>query len=112
MSTHYSSDDSVAYTERNSLFESQPLISPLSQQMSIILYSLVRQLCITSKPVFLILLLSVVVGSVHFLIMGGAIGLLTGVHALTAIDRSLPIVIVYFIAAVVLVFYPVNGFLA
>ena len=104
MSTHYSSDDSVAYTERNSLLESQPLISPLSQQMSRILYPSVRRLCITSKPVFLILLLSVVVGSVHFFIMGAAIGLLMGIDALTAIDGSLPIVIVYFIAAVVLVF--------
>ena len=112
MSTHYSSDDSVAYTERNSLLESQPLISPLSQQMSRTLYSSVRRLCITSKPVFFILLLSVVVGSVHFLIMGAAIGVLMGIDALTAIDGSLPIVIVYFIAAVVLVFYPVNGFLA
>ena len=112
MSTHYSSDDSVAYTERNSLLESQPLISPLSQQMSRILYPLVRRLCITSKPVFLILLLTVIIGSVHFFIMGAAIGVLMGVDALTSIDGSLPIVIVYFIAAVVLVFYPVNGFLA
>ena len=63
------------------------------------------------KPVVLILLLTVVFGSVHFLIMGGAIGVLLGLNALTAIDGSLPLVIVYLTVALVLVFYPVNGFL-
>ena len=65
-----------------------------------------------SKPVVLILLLTVVVGSVHFLIMEAAIGGLFGLNALTAIDGSLPLVIVYLTVALVLVFYPVNGFLA
>ena len=65
-----------------------------------------------SKPVILILLLTAVVGSVHFLIVGTAIGGLLAISPLTAIDGSLPLVIAYLTVALVLVFYPVNGFLA
>ena len=65
-----------------------------------------------SKRVILILLLTAVVGSVHFLIVGTAIGGLLAISPLTAIDGSLPLVIAYLTVALVLVFYPVNGFLA
>ena len=114
MSTCYSDNDSVASAERSSSLDhdSQPLISPLFRPMSRIPCSTVRRLCIMSKPVVLILLLTVVIGCIHLLTMGGAIGGLLGLNALTAIDGSLPLVIVYLTVALVLVFYPVNGFLA
>ena len=111
MSTGYSESDSVVCAEKSSPLESQPLISPLNQPMTRIPCSSVRRLCITSKPAVLILLLTVVTGSAHFLIVGAAIGDLFALHALTAIDGSLPFVIVYLTVASVLVFYPVNGFL-
>ena len=112
MSAHHNDTYSVANAQRSCSLQSQPLISPLSQQMPRIPCSPVGRLCIMSKPVILVLLLTVVVGSVHFLIMEAAIGGLLGVYALTAIDGSLPFVIVYLSVALVLVFYPVNGFLA
>ena len=111
MSTHCSNGDSITYARQS---ESQPLISPLSQPMSSNLFhgSLMRQLCVISRPIFLILLLTIVVGSVHFLLMGAVIGALIRIDALSNVDPSLPFVTVYFIAAIALVFYPVNGFLA
>ena len=64
-----------------------------------------------SKPVCLILFWTVVVGSVHFLIMGASIGGLLGLELIPN-DPSLTIVMVYFFVAVISVSYPVNRFLA
>ena len=50
-------------------------------------------------------------GSVHFLIIGGAIGELFRLNLLNN-DAALVLVIVYFFVAVILVFYPINGYLA
>ena len=62
-----------------------------------------------SKPVCLVLLMTVVVGSVDFFIMGAAISALLGLAPLNIVNASLPFVIVYFFVALVLIFYPVMG---
>ena len=74
--------NNVVCAEQSCSLESEPLISPFSQPMSRILCPPVRRLCIMSKPVCLILLMTVVVASVHFFIMGAAIGTFLGLTSL------------------------------
>ena len=113
MSEYYSDNDSVASSsERSRCLESQPLISPPIQPFSRSLCHAERLLCIRSKPVCLILLLTAVVGSVDLLIMVAAIGALLGLTPLNLIDASFPFVITYAFIGYILIFYPVNGFLA
>ena len=113
MSEYYSDNDGVASTsEQSCCLESQLLISPPIQSISRSLCPAERLLCIRSKPVYLILMLTAVVGSVDLLIMGAAIGALLGLTPLNLIDASLPFVSTYAFIGFVLIFYPVNGFLA
>ena len=57
--------------------------------------------------------MTVLVGSVHSIILGAAIGALFGLHvSLLYDDATFPFVIVYLCVALLLVFYPVSGFLA
>ena len=74
MSQQRLSNSRFTCTEQCSSLESQPLISPLSQPVSRTLCCPMRQLCIMSKSVILILILTVVVGSMHVLTEGAAIG--------------------------------------
>ena len=103
---------SVAVGVESCSLETQPLLSRVSQRpKSRGPYSVRKQVCIATKPICLILSWTVLVGSVHFLIMGAAIGGLSSLNLLND-DATLPLVIVYFFVAVILVFYPINGFLA
>ena len=113
MSVHSSSSD----IDEENLVESRPLISTLSQRTSIHLsikhhiWSSAEHFCIKSKAVCIILLCSVIVGLVHFVAVNAALQLLTELSSLLVIGSS-PFVILYSFAAFVLVFYPLNGFLA
>ena len=89
--------------------ESQPLLSQVSQPESTNPCSLRKQVCLTTKPICLILSWTVLVGSVHFLIMVATTSGLFNLDLLND-DATLPLVIVYFFVAIILVFYPINGF--
>ena len=102
---------SAIHGEKGCSLESQPLLLSLIRPESRVSRSSKRQLCVMSKAICLILLWTVVVGSVHFLIMGVSIGGLLGLELIPD-DPSLTIVMVYFFVAVISVSYPVNGFLA
>ena len=112
--SHCNKNNVVVNDDQSRSLESQPLLSPLSQPVSRSLCSPVRRLCIMSKPVYLVLLMTVVVGSVDFLILGAAIGIFLGLTSLNnnMIDASLPFVLLFIAIAFIFVFYPVSGFLA
>ena len=91
--------------------ESQPLLSQVFQPESTNPCSLRKQVCLSTKPICLILSWTVFVGSVHFLIIAATTSGLFTLDLLND-DATLPLVIVYFFVAIILVFYPINGFLA
>ena len=109
MSEYYSNNDSVA--ERSRCLESQPLISPPIHPISRSLFPSVGLLCIRSKPVCLILLLTAIIGSVDQIVMGAAISVSLGLTPLSQVDASLPFVITYSLVGFILISYPMNGFL-
>lgn len=114
MSAHCSDSDSI---DEENLVESRPLVSTLSQSASVrrslkfLRWSSAERFCIKSKAVHIILLCSVIVGFIHFVAVNAALELLTELSSLLVIG-SLPFVILYSFVAFVLVFYPLNGFLA
>ena len=112
MSEHSYNDSDVSVSERSHYLESQPLLSLSTQPVSRTLCPPMRQLCFMSKSIFVILLITAIVGAINFLIVGAVISALWGLTPLNLIDASLPFVITYSFMAIVLIFYPVNGFLA
>ena len=64
-----------------------------------------------SNPVFLILLLTVIVGSVHSLIMIAVISGLMVLISLEEVDASLPFVVTYYLITLVLVFWILGRYL-
>ena len=68
--------------------------------------------CVMSKAIFMIYIWSVLVGSVHFIAVNCVLGLLIDLVSLMNVDASLPFVVVFSLVAILLIFYPVNGFLA
>ena len=105
-------------TEEESL-ESQPLLvtAAVYRHTSVhcilkqFLLSSVQRFCIKSQAVCIILLCTVIAGFVHFVAMNSALKLLTELSPVFA-SASSPFVILYSFVSVVLIFYPVNGFLA
>ena len=111
MTSKHARRDDVMNKYASSSLESQSLLSVVSSTSSRKTYTNVRQLCIMSKPITLILLWTLVIGAVHFLMMGIAINGLLGNFSMDK-DVSLSFVIIYLCVAFISVFYPVNGFLA
>ena len=110
----YSGDSDI---EEDSSLESQPLLSSLSRPTSVcpsikhFVCPSFQYFCIRSKAACVILLCTVIVGFVHFVAVNAALQLLTEVSPLMVIASS-PFVVLYSLVAFVLIFYPVNGFLA
>ena len=110
MSVHSSNSD----TEEENIPESRPFLSTLSrprQSIKHVVRSSNGHFCIRSKAVYVILLCAVIVGLVHFVAVNSALQLLTQLSSLLVIGSS-PFVILYSFVAFVLIFYPINGFLA
>ena len=89
-----------------------PLLSLLPKAQSVLICSPGGTFCVMSKAISIIFLWSVLVGSIHFCALNAALGLLIDLNPLVDLDASLPFVIVFSFVAIVLIFYPVNGFLA